>query len=427
MKKILPILPLGAAVLAACGFVSAGTQQTAPDGLPAGPVLFAPWFESEFLVDSNVFSSLNPVPDVVTTVRAGVTAYVPIRMSDLQIGYTGNTYFYRDAVFEGTETHEGSALFNLNFSNYSTLTLKETYTSGTTERQAFEDSDEPVSIGIPFSRNRFAVEWLRDVANQPSWKARVEHWRHSYDTVVDNLPWLDYEGWDVEYSYAQPFYRRGALTGRYEARRQDHFESGEPNVAEDGPLRREVYDALEVGYSGIVGRRQPLYVSLGYGRFGLRDVQRSDDYKHLPPPTDYRGLVGSIRWRLPVGTNNVEISASRAPLASSLNTYYLVNDLRVTFDRRFLEVSRYGVLLLTSRNAYGESVTRTANELGATNCGEDLIRRDQQHRIQGFWEWFIQPRIALRITADRTRRNSNCETANFRSDGLGLMLRTGWF
>jgi len=434
---------LGLALLLAGGVVPASTDQEVPDGLPVGPVLVAPWFQTEVLADDNVFRRSevqNPLPDVVTTVWGGVTAMIPVRMSNLEIGYEGRTFSYRDSNFAGTTTHTGSLVFDLNFSSYNTLHLEETYTSGATELQRFS-GEEIIRQGVPFSRNLWAVEWLRKVAQRPAWRARIERsdLRYRPDELIifagpeDQLiPWLDQEGWNVEYEYQQPFYRRGWLTAKYNARRQDQFEPGsesnlEPPVPDSVPLRREVYDGLEFGYRGLIGRNQPLIVSVGYGRFGFRDVQGSDE------PSDFRGLVGNILWRLPVGgLSNMDVSLNRRPLSSIYNTYYIVNELRVRFDHRFREVSRWGVNLLASSNRYGD-IVRTTPTGFAPFCDEDLdgasdfIRRDRGRQVEGFWEWFIQPRVALRMAATHRRRNSNCDDVSYRSNGLSMTFKVGWF
>lgn len=423
-----PSLCLGLALLLAGGVVPASTDQEVPGGLPVGPVLVAPWFQTEVLADDNVFrrsEAQNPLPDVVTTVRAGVTAMIPIRMSNLEIGYEGSTFFYRDSSFEGTESHTGSVVFDLNFSSRNTLRVEEIYTRGVTELQTVDEGGDLLRQGILYQRNQWAVEWRRDVHQRPAWHARLERVDHRYRTD-EPLAWLDYEGWAVEYEYVQPIYRRGGLTVRYNARRQDHFESSRtsglvPPVPDSVPLRREEYDGLEFGYRGMIARNQPLYVSIGYGKFSFRDVQGGDE------PSNYRGLVGDFRWRLPLGgVSNMDVALKRRPLSSIFNTYYIINELRVRFDRRFQQVSRYGFSLLASTNSYGDIVSTTATGFATVSC-IDIIRHDQRKQVQGFWEWIIQPRVTLRMTATHNRRDSNCDLASYRSNGLGMTFKVGWF
>jgi hypothetical protein len=433
------MLWLGLALLPAAGAVSAGTNQDAPDGMPAGPVYFAPWFQTEVLADDNLFrlSDEQASDDVATTVRVGVTAQIPVRMSNLEIGYEGSTFAYRDTNFANTATHIGSVAFDLNFSSYNTLRIEETYTSGVTELQRADVTGDIIRQGVPYARNRWAVEWLREVTRGPSFRARIERGDLKYrpDELTIDIPWLDHEGWEVEYEYIQPFYRRGGLIGKYNARRQDQFEAGtmsnwDPPVPDSVPLRREEYDGFEVGYRGLIGRHQPLLISLGYGKLALRDIQGSDE-----TPSDYRGLIGTINWRLPVGgLSNMAVTLNRRPLSSIFNTYYIVNDLRVRFDRRFREVSQWGVNLLASSNRYGDAVDTTATmqfvpcNLDDKKTGDqNFARKDRGQQIEGFWEWTVQPRVALRMAATHNRRDSNCNLADYSSNALGMTFKLGWF
>lgn len=455
-----PSLWLGLALLLAVGVVPASTDQEVPDGLPVGPVLFTPWFQTEVLADDNIFrrsenGSPGPEADVATTLRGGVAAIIPIRMSNLEIGYEGSTFSYRDTDFSGTETHTGFVVFDLNFSSHNTLHIEETYTRGVTELLRFSSdidsegnivlSQEIIRQGVPFAHNVWAVEWLREVARRPAWRARIERsdlrYRPDELPLVDGetqaIPWLDHEGWEVEYEYVQPIYRRGGLTAKYNARRQDQFEPVS-NLNSPVPgsvlLRREVYDGLEVGYRGLISRRQPLVVSLGYGKLAFRDVQVGDE------PSNYRGLVGRIHWGLPIGgLSNMAITLDRRPLSSIFNTYYIINEVRVRFDRRFRGVSRWGVNLLASSNGYGDIVKESVTGGFTLDCidpaapvapGADpvlIVRHDRGQRVEGFWEWFIQPRITLRMAATHNRRNSNCDQLSFRSNGLSMTFKVGWF
>ena len=448
------MLWLGLTLLSAAG-VLAGTEEDIPDGMPAGPFFFAPWLNTEVLADDNIFrraETQGPTADVATTVRAGVTASIPIRMSNLEIGYEGSTFFYRDADFVDTETHTGFAVFDLNFSSSNTLRLEETYTNGFTELQRVIDADpggvgnvsstEIIRQGVPYSSNVWAVEWQRYATRRPAWRARIERSELQYrpqdlppSNVVggDVVPWLDREGWKVEYEYQQPIYRRGQLVGLYEARREDQFEPGptsnwDPAVPDSVPLRREEYDGLFVGFRGLIGRNQPLIARVGYGKLAFRDIQGSAEL-----PSDFEGIVGNINWRLPLGgLSNMSVSANRRPLSSIFNTYYIINEMRVRFDRRFREVSQWGVNLLASSNRYGDIVETTANNVLTVNClaldeDTDIIRHDRAQQVEGFWEWIVQPRMAVRLTGTHNRRNSNCDQVSYRSNGVGMTFKVGWF
>ena len=98
-----PLLLFAIVAVVIGGAVSAGTKQQAPEGIPGGRAVFAPWFRTDVLADDNIFrrtESQNPIADLITIMEVGVGMYVPIRMSNLYVGYEGSTFFYRDTNFE---------------------------------------------------------------------------------------------------------------------------------------------------------------------------------------------------------------------------------------------------------------------------------------------------------------------------------------
>jgi hypothetical protein len=133
--------------------------------------------------------------------------------------------------------------------------------------------------------------------------------------------------------------------------------------------------------------------------------------------------------------SNMAVTLNRRPLSSIFNTYYIVNDLRVRFDRRFREVSQWGVNLLASSNRYGDVVDTTATkQFVPCNLDDEqmiidqtFVRKDRGQQIEGFWEWTVQPRVALRMTATHNRRDSNCNLADYSSNALGMTFKLGWF
>ena len=425
-----PSVWLACGVIVVAATASAATRKPAPDGLPAGKVIFKPWITSDVLADDNLFrrnENQNPESDVERVLSAGVTAHIPFYMSELQLGYEGGSFHYRKGNVENSESHEGTVLLTLNSSNHHTFVFDGAYNRGVTQRQTIDENQEIVRQGIPLARTNLGLEWSRQVAQRPSWTARFQVVDQSY-RVVERQPWLDYDGWDFLYDYGQPIYRRGYLSARASLRRQDQFESGAESLITD-PLRREEYSGLEVGFRGLVGRSQPLYATLGYGKLEYKDVIQGD------APSSYSGVVGTVTWRLPVGSaSNLSLSAIRRPLSSFYNTYYLVNELRARFDRPLGQLSRYGVSTLFSRNRYGDVVVDTVTGFNAGRCVAntelpEIIRKDSRKQIEGFWEWFIKPRMGLRLTAGHNRRDSNCDTGfgSYVSNSLGVTFKLGWF
>ena len=170
---------LGPALLLVPGLVPAATDQELPDGLPAGPVFFTPWFQTEVFAEDNIFRRAelqNPAADVATGVRGGVTALIPIRMSNLEIGYEGSTFFYRDTDFANGDTHAGSVVFDLNFSSYNTLRIEEAFTSGATA----------ASVPTSPSASKFSNGKL---ASRSCAAARAANPSNSGSTVAKSFAW----------------------------------------------------------------------------------------------------------------------------------------------------------------------------------------------------------------------------------------------
>jgi hypothetical protein len=442
--------------------VDAGTKQDAPEGLPVGRVVFAPWFENEVLGDDNLFrrrdsQDVNVPPlggvfpgtgdidsdgngvfdppvvsDVETTVSAGVTMYIPFRMSNLQFEYEGNASFYRKSTVENADSHRGLLLLDLNSSTHHSFVLEGSHLLGITQRLRADDDPTDVELieGVPLVRKNWAFEWAREVPQRPSWKTRLEWVDQRYEPDLGDSLWVDYTGWTGRAEYGQPIYRRGYLSATYSGRRQDQFKT-RSLFPTDNLLRSESYDAIQVGFRGLIGRNQPVYAALGYGKL---------DYEKPAPalPLDsFRGLVGNVTWRLPVGSaSQLSVSAGRQPTASlAFDTYYVNNIMRVRFDRPAFQASRYGAVTLFAKGRYGAPFTallvdptRTVLPCSETVLG-DIIRRDTRKQIEGFWEWFIQPRMALRMTAGHYRRDTNCDNGigSYVSNSVGMTFRVGWF
>ncbi len=183
-----------------------------------------------------------------------------------------------------------------------------------------------------------------------------------------------------------------------------------------------------------------MLVRIGYGELALGAAQGTES------PSDFKGIVGNMTWRLPLGgVSNLAVHINRLPLSSIYNTYYMINELRVRFDRRFREVSRWGVNLLGSSNHYGDIITSRIIGETTLECldvnDSPTIRHDRNRQVEGFWEWFVMPRASIRVSATHSGRNSNCgqirvdkdgneykvKPLSYDSNAIGMTFRVGWF
>ena len=396
-------------------------EEPPPEGIPVGDVILAPWLETDFLVDDNIFRrsedniALPPESDFVTTARVGLTAFIPIRMSQLRLGYEGYRFFYQDNDrFNGNSSQVGSVEFDANFSTRDKLLVATSLTRGVTELQNVENG-EPVGLGFSFDQLDWSVEWQHQAYQRPSFRTRIANTDQEYD-VAANVAWFNRSGWEVENEWAQPIYRRGYLTAKYSGRRQRH-----ESVENGGLLKRELYDGAEFGFRGTIGRNQSFSAALGYGRLDFRD----GIWGSLP--ATFSGLVGDIRWRLPVGgATAFDLSLTRRPIASYFNTHYVNSQLRLNFSRRALQSARYGVALTVGRADYADELTDPNSGNPALNC-LGIIRVDDRTQVEAYWEWFVHSRAALRLRGNHNRFDSNCDLASYDSSGVGMLVRVGWF
>lgn len=417
-------------LLATSGLATWAQQESPPDGIPVGKALLAPWFEADFLVDDNIFrrsgdNFFPPESDLVTTARAGATLYVPIRMSQFRLGYEGNQFFYQDNdQFSGNTTQVGSVEFDANFSTHDQLRVATAVTRGVTEQQSAATGGEQIGLGFNYDRFDWSVEWRHEAYQQPSWRVKVANTDRSYDTQ-EFVTFYDVDGWDVEYEWAQPIYRRGYITSKVAARRQRQQEVGTGVL-----LKRELYDGYEAGFRGVLGKDKPFVVSLGYGRLDFREGVFGFQ------PSTFSGFVGDLRWQLPVGgSTDFEVGMTRRPVSSFFNTYYINSELRTRFSRTALGNSRYGLTLVAARADYRDDLLIAQRNpslpgnplvlIPALGCSD--VRQDDRFETEAYWEWYVQPRVALRVRANHNRLDSNCSLASFTSTGAGVLMRVGWF
>ncbi len=129
--------------------------------------------------------------------------------------------------------------------------------------------------------------------------------------------------------------------------------------------------------------------------------------------------MGAADLGIVVGSRtNLTISFWRRPLPSSFETYYIVNSFRVAAERPFLRQLMVGVSFVHSRNRYGDVLPFAT---------EDEIRKDQRYILEAYLDWFVHPRVAVRLAGGRQQRVSNFEDTEFSAGAATIGLRLGWF
>ena len=162
---------------------------------------------------------------------------------------------------------------------------------------------------------------------------------------------------------------------------------------------------------GYLGREQPFSAQVGWTRFRLSgvDVGMDDaDSDFVREDVEFTGLSGSLNWRLNVGSRStLELSAERRPLPTGAPTYYILNEIRLKFDRSWLRFSRVGIELLNQRNRYGS--VRSSDR----RPDEPEVRKDERWRIEGSIDWLIHDKLGLRVAVNHDRRSSNNANSTF--------------
>lgn len=417
---------LGALICAAAAGppAVAQTQATRPDGMAVGRWFLSPYFFQGFQYDDNVFRRPGePQSDRISRTTVGIEASLPVSNSFFDLGYMADRFDYAENQFSRDWAQEASAGWRINFGSGDRLVLSERYYRGITDMAAIDEGGELVFQGQGYNLNRWNVELSRSIRKRPGYLVRITRADLNWVAPEDEdrqVPFFDYRGYDTRFEYRHPVPPGNWVIVHSHVRRFDHYrargysdpETGLPDSEVGVPFRSEESESVLVGLLGTLGRDQPFFARVGWGRFAYTGLEASQK--------EFRGLVGQAQWSLRVGSRTrVELNANRRPLPSSFPTYYIVNELRVRADREWLRYSRAGVELLYSRNRYGEP-------LPLTGCG-DQIRRDTRWLVEAFMDWLVSSKFGFRMAAAHYERGSNCAAADYSANSLTAGITLGWF
>lgn len=429
IRQILPLVALAPCLAAP---VSAGSGEP-PEGLPLGNWILAPYFQVDYQDDDNIFrrnDENTPVGDRVTSFTGGLLANLPVRNSLIQLGYEATQLNYADNEFSRDFDQEVWTEIGLNFSSRDQLFIRERYNRGVTDLQTVDQGGELVFQGEPFNLNRWEVELVRSIPLRQGYAVRVTRTDLNFqgepadveDCPAEDLtcfPFFDYRGFDMAAEYRQPLGPNNWFLARHGSKRFNHYGANRPDLV-GIPFRREEQDSYGIGLRGTLGGLHPYFFYLGHGRLRFRQVRKGG------APADFDGISGAGSWVFNVaGNGRLSLAVDRRPLPSNFNTYYLVNQLRLGYERQWLRRARYGVNLLLGYNRYGGLLTDDRGEPLA-DCGLE-IRKDRLQRLEGRLEWFAHPRVGFQVRAGYDRRGSNCDAADFDATVVSTGVRIGWF
>jgi len=393
-----------------------------PEGLPVGRLILAPYFVSQVGVEDNLFRlSSCPVdepdcfePQMVARNMLGLAARLPVRNSLIELRYEAAKRQYERAAPPRRALEEvADALFQLNFSSGDQLSIRDTYTRGSSDVRAIDEGGEFEFQDRPFDLNRFEAMWTRTIPSRQGFIVRFARVDLNFatpdDPLVNPIPFFDYRGFESNFEYRQPLAGRKWLRVYYDSRRFNHYDPNDRSQT-GIPFRKEVADTLQLGLGGMAGRNKPFNLRVGYGRFRLEETG-----------AEFNGIVGAADLAIGIGARtNLTLNVWRRPLPSNFNTYYIVNSFRVAVERPILRSFVAGVSVAHLRSQYGDLLIVDGVE-------DDEIRKDQRYLLEAYFDWFVHPRVAIRVAGGHQQRVSNADHSEFEASAASVGLRLGWF
>ncbi len=397
--------------------VAAGTIEPAPDGIPAGRFILAPYFVTSAGAEDNLFQvsdDAGPESDTITTFRGGLLARLPVRMSIFEFGYEAEKVHYAKHTFDRDLVQRGAALGRFSFSTGDELVVGDTYTSGFSDVLAVNPGGELTFLGEPYTLNDVDITLQRSNPLRAGYEVKLSRVDFAF-SGTDPVPFFDYSGWDWSAEYRHPSGLNRWITVNYTGRDFEHFVANDPTSSGE-PFRHETGDALGLGLRGTFVGGRPYALKVGYTRYELDGETQSS----------LNAVVAEGEIALPVGPRtSVRVFLARKPYPSTYDTYYLTNYTRAAVERSW-RLSRLGIEASFSYNAYGGPLLDTTTGQPATSCGLE-IRRDKLAGVGSYLDWLPHERLALRVSASHQSRTSSCGGGDYDATRVFTGIRFGWF
>lgn len=398
------------------GGVAAGTLDPTPDGIPVGPWILAPYLVASAGADNNLFREADeagPESDTISTLRGGLVARLPVRMSLFELGYEAEKVDYAQHSFPRELVQRAAGLGRFTFSTGDELVVSDTYTAGFSDVLAINPGGELVFLGEPYDLNDADLVIRRANPLRAGYEVQLSRVDLSFSGNNDDNPFFDYHGWEWSAEYRQPAGLNRWATFHYTGRRFDHFKANDPASA-GVPYRRESGDAVGLGLRGQLVGGRPYVLKVGYTKYALDGETQAS----------LNALVAEGEIALPIGPRTaVRLNLSRRPYPSTYDTYYLTNYVRAAAERIW-RLSRLGLEASFSYNAYGGPLLEDG--VATTGCGLE-IRRDRFVGVGSYLDWLLHPRLALRVAADHQQRESSCGGGDYDATEVFTGIRFGWF
>lgn len=403
-------------VLAVWAFTPAPAEDV-PDGIPVGPWILAPSFQTSYEADSNVFyRSEDSVDDddvsrrdQVSKIGGAIVATLPFGNSSLELNYLANKESYAENSFPRDLTQVAGFDLELKFKTGDVLSFRDSYRRDFARAEEVDAGGEVTSFeGEPYNINRWEVELSRTDPRRQGYVLRVRRQDFNYEGEKD-IGFFEYRGFDNSFEYRQPLPEGRSWVVRYGSRRFNHYDPLYVDAPHGVPFRKEKSDSVMLGVLGALGEGQPFFVNIGYGRFRYEGLDESN----------FDGLVGRAAWRLQVGgRTQLDVEAIRRPLPSNSETHYINNAVRADLEREWLRFES-GTELELSQNNYAE----VSEDFG--EC--DGRRKDTTYKAEVYWGWRVHERLRFRMSSFYSRRSSTCDLSDYKAAGIETGIALGWF
>jgi hypothetical protein len=409
-------------LLASVGLPAAAQRREPPEELLIGPFRVAPRLDFSFGADTNVRrADVEDSSDSYTSLGAGVVAILPFHNSTFELALQADDVEYTQNTFASDVATDASLAFDLRFGTGQRLRIRDRFERDFTQVRDPDVQEslnpEDAFFGEPFSRNELEVFYEHFDRNLRGFVMSLARGDFVYEGDQP-VGLYEYRGFEGIFEYHHPLPRTMRLIGHQRIRRFNHYDPNRPDCV-GVPYRREVSGNTEVGISGE--SRGDYLVRLGYGRFEYR---RQGDFCY---PVDvsgedssFTGLTGFARWRRPLGARTALIFiASRRPLPSNLDTYYISNDVRVIVERDVSERFNTNLELGYDENNYADPIPEDV-----LTCSG--LRQDRRWDARATAGWDIHRLFGAQVDFTHDERNSNCEGQDYASDSITVGLRLGW-
>ena len=399
-------------VLATAGLSHAQTRE---DGIFAGPWVLTPAFAAGIVTDSNVFR----VPfegeqfgDQIFAATVGLGATMPFRGNLLALNYEATKLDYNKFNFDRDLAQAGGVGLLLNLGVKDKVNLSGRYIQGITDVRDIDPGGEFTFTGQPYDKYVWDVTFQRNIPGRRGYEVGITGSALNFVNRTQ-VNFFDYRGNTAGFEYREPVNPHWWAIAAVTIRDYDHYLTSEPPGT---VFRREESKLYEIGVRGLTGHRQPFVLTVGYGDYQFPGSDASD----------FQGLVGRFRWRLPVGSATwIQLGAGRRARPSFFGdqSHFVSDEILMVAERSFRQHSSVGLDVLLGRNQYPDPEP----VLDPSTGEETMIKRsDKRFAMDLYFDFKLNRLFGFRVSLTKERRDSNIFRFNYDAFTTFAGVTLGW-